>query len=54
MADHDVRRLKLAVQTIADEEGVSIGALANYLAFRLDNEQGVNVVGYSSQSTGIG
>ena len=33
-ANNDVRRLKAAVQRVADKEGVSVDSLANYLAFR--------------------
>lgn len=41
MARSSVERLKSVVPTIAAENGVSVGALANYLAFRL-SWQGVN------------
>ena len=41
-ANHDLRRLKAAVQRVAKQESVSAAALANYLAFRLSNEQGEN------------
>lgn len=40
-AHHSVERLKSVVPTIAADNGVSVGALANYLAFRL-SWQGVN------------
>ena len=39
-SNHDMRRLKAAVQRVAGREGVSIDSLSNYLAFRLDAEQG--------------
>ena len=41
-ANHDLRRLKAAVQRVAMRESVSVAALANYLAFRLSDEQGEN------------
>ncbi len=41
-ANHDLRRLKAAVQRVAKQESVSAAALANYLAFRLSDEQGEN------------
>ena len=41
-ANHDLRRLKAAVQRVAKRESVSEAALANYLAFRLSDEQGEN------------
>ena len=40
-ARNSVERLKAVVPTIAEKNGVSVGALANYLAFRL-SWQGVN------------
>ena len=40
-ARNSVERLKSVVPTIAATHGVSVGALANYLAFRL-SWQGVN------------
>ena len=47
-----VERLKDAVRTVADESGVSAGALANYVSFRLAG-QGINWWGAASslQST---
>lgn len=41
-ANGDLRRLKSAVQKVADKEEVSVAALGNYLAFRLLAEQGQN------------
>ena len=41
-ANYDLRRLKAAVQRVAKRESVSVAALANYLAFRLSEEQGEN------------
>ena len=41
-ANGDLRRLKSAVQKVADKEEVSVAALGNYLAFRLSAEQGQN------------
>ncbi len=41
-ADFDLRRLKSTVQRIAVREGVGVDVLANYLAFRLADEQKQN------------
>ena len=41
-ANYDLRRLKAAVQMVAVREAVSVASLANYLAFRLSDEQGEN------------
>ena len=41
-ANYDLRRLKAAVQRVAERESVSVASLANYLAFRLLDEQGEN------------
>lgn len=41
-AGYDLRRLKAAVQRVSERESVSGAALANYLAFRLSDEQGEN------------
>ena len=41
-ATYDLRRLKAAVQRVASRESASVAALANYLAFRLSEEQGEN------------
>ena len=41
-ANYNLPRLKAVVQRIAKRESVSVAALANYLAFRLSNEQGEN------------
>ena len=41
-ANYDLRRLKAAVQRVATRESASVAALANYLAFRLSDEQGEN------------
>ena len=41
-AQFDLRRLKSAVQEIAAQEGVVVDDLANYMAFRLADEQGQN------------
>lgn len=40
-AKGSVERLKAAVQRVADREAVDVGALANYMAFRL-SRQGIN------------
>lgn len=40
-AKGSVERLKAAVQRVANREGVDVGALANYMAFRL-SRQGIN------------
>ena len=40
-ANNSVERLKRVVPVVARREGVSVGALANYLAFRLSC-QGIN------------
>ena len=41
-ANNDLRRLKVAAQRVAERESVSVDSLANYLAFRLSEEQGEN------------
>ena len=41
-AGSDMRRLKSTVQKVATEEAVPVDSLANYLAFRLSTEQGLN------------
>ena len=41
-ANNDLRRLKVAAQRVAQRESVSVDSLANYLAFRLSEEQGEN------------
>ena len=41
-ASMDVNRLKTKVSQIANEENIDVGALANYTAFRLMNEQRIN------------
>ena len=41
-ANNDLRRLKVAAQRVAERESVSVDSLANYLAFRLSDEQGEN------------
>ena len=41
-AQYDLRRLKAAVKKVAQREAVSIDSLANYMAFRLSEEQGEN------------
>lgn len=41
-ANYDLRHLKAAVQRVAKRESVSVAALANYLAFRLSDEQREN------------
>jgi transcriptional regulator with XRE-family HTH domain/cytidylate kinase len=40
-AKGSVERLKTAVQRVADREAIDVGALANYMAFRL-SQQGIN------------
>ena len=42
LADNDLVRLKIAVGETAAAEGVEVDSLANYMAFRLANEQGQN------------
>jgi len=42
LAGNDLRRLKTAVNEVAEEEDVPAGHLANYLAYRLAAEQGQN------------
>ena len=46
-ANNDLRRLKVAAQRVAERESVSVDSLANYLAFRLSEEQGEKLVGNS-------
>jgi hypothetical protein len=41
-ANNDLLRLKTAVQQVARQESVPVDALANYLAFRLADEQGAD------------
>ena len=41
-ANNDLRQLKVAAQRVAERESVSVDSLANYLAFRLSEEQGEN------------
>ena len=42
LAGNDLVRLKIAVRETAAAEGVEVESLANYMAFRLANEQGQN------------
>ena len=53
-AGHDLRRLKSAVQRVASREGVPVDSLANYLAFRLDAEQGENWWGVANGLQPVG
>ncbi len=48
-ANYDMRRLKVAVGRIALKEGISVDALANYMAFRLAVEQNQNWWGTASR-----
>lgn len=48
-ANHSVERLKQVVPTIAQRENVSIGALANYMAFRLSHERITNWWGVATK-----
>ena len=48
-ASYDLRRLKIAVKNLALQEGVSVDALANYMAFRLAAEQDQNWWGTASR-----
>lgn len=41
-ANWDIPQLKRVVQKVANEEGVRIDVLANYLAYRISSEQNVN------------
>jgi Zn-dependent peptidase ImmA (M78 family) len=42
LADHDLLKLKKATTEISKREGISAGALANYIAFRLQDEKHEN------------
>ena len=53
-AGYDLRKLKTAVQRVAVEENVAVASLANYLAFRLAEEQGENWWGAANSLQDIG